>query len=111
MDPGSSGLASLHEAAAGLNESSAGLFAASGKREWAATARDRARMERERVQTVRLRRERNAARSARLVDDFLIRHSERTIHVQNAPSPAAPSSLMIASMIADQAGSLFDLDA
>jgi hypothetical protein len=31
--------------------------------------------------------------------------------VQNAPSPAATSSLMIASMIADQAGSLFDLDA
>ena len=51
------------------------------------------------------------APDGRLVDDFLIRHSERTIHVQNAPSPAATSSLMIASMIADQAGSLFGLDA
>jgi hypothetical protein len=30
--------------------------------------------------------------------------------VQNAPSPAATSSLMVASLIADQAESLFDLD-
>jgi L-2-hydroxyglutarate oxidase LhgO len=51
------------------------------------------------------------APDGRLVDDFLIRHGERTIHVQNAPSPAATSSLMIASLIADQAESLFALDA
>jgi L-2-hydroxyglutarate oxidase LhgO len=51
------------------------------------------------------------APDGRLVDDFLIHHSERTIHVQNAPSPAATSSLMIANLIADQAGSLFNLDA
>jgi L-2-hydroxyglutarate oxidase len=50
------------------------------------------------------------ASDGRLVDDFLIRRGERTIHVQNAPSPAATSSLMVAGLIADQAESLFDLD-
>jgi len=50
------------------------------------------------------------ASDGRLLDDFLIRRGERTIHVQNAPSPAATSSLMVASLIADQAESLFDLD-
>jgi L-2-hydroxyglutarate oxidase LhgO len=50
------------------------------------------------------------ASDGRLVDDFLIRRGARTIHVQNAPSPAATSSLMVASLIADQAESQFDLD-
>jgi L-2-hydroxyglutarate oxidase len=46
----------------------------------------------------------------RLVDDFLIARRERVIHVQNAPSPAATSSLIIARMIMDEAERTFDLD-
>ena len=38
-----------------------------------------------------------------LVDDFVIDRSGRTLHVRNAPSPAATSSLAIASLIADRA--------
>ncbi len=44
----------------------------------------------------------------RLVDDFLIQHGENVIHVQNAPSPAATSSLVIARMIFDEARRSFD---
>jgi L-2-hydroxyglutarate oxidase LhgO len=51
------------------------------------------------------------APDGRLVDDFLIRRMEHTIHVQNAPSPAATSSLVIASMIADEVGSAVARDA
>jgi L-2-hydroxyglutarate oxidase LhgO len=51
------------------------------------------------------------ASDGRLVDDFLIRRTEHTIHVQNAPSPAATSSLVIASMIADEVGSALERDA
>jgi L-2-hydroxyglutarate oxidase LhgO len=51
------------------------------------------------------------AADGRLVDDFLIRRSERTIHVQNAPSPAATSSLMIASHIVETADDAFGLSA
>jgi L-2-hydroxyglutarate oxidase LhgO len=51
------------------------------------------------------------AADGRLVDDFLIRRSERTIHVQNAPSPAATSSLVIASHIVDTADHAFGLSA
>lgn len=47
----------------------------------------------------------------RLVDDFLIRRGERTIHVQNAPSPAATSSLVIADTIVETAEKAFDLGA
>jgi (S)-2-hydroxyglutarate dehydrogenase len=47
----------------------------------------------------------------RLVDDFLIRRGERVIHVQNAPSPAATSSLVIARTIVEEAQQAFDLDA
>ena len=36
-----------------------------------------------------------------LVDDFVIRQGDRIAHVQNAPSPAATSALVIARMIAD----------
>jgi L-2-hydroxyglutarate oxidase LhgO len=38
----------------------------------------------------------------KMVDDFLIRHGNRVAHVQNAPSPAATSSLVIARMIVDE---------
>jgi L-2-hydroxyglutarate oxidase LhgO len=50
------------------------------------------------------------APDGRLVDDFLIRCTENTIHVQNAPSPAATSSLVIARMIADKAETTFRLN-
>jgi len=39
-----------------------------------------------------------------LVDDFLIEHAPRQVHVLNAPSPAATASLEIAARIAEQAG-------
>jgi L-2-hydroxyglutarate oxidase LhgO len=45
----------------------------------------------------------------RLVDDFLVAREERVIHVQNAPSPAATSSLVIARLIVDEAEKSFDL--
>lgn len=38
-----------------------------------------------------------------LVDDFIVNHQGRTLHVRNAPSPAATSSLAIATLIADTA--------
>ncbi len=44
-----------------------------------------------------------------LLDDFLIKHGEHVVHVQNAPSPAATSSLVIAQMIVDEVQSSFDL--
>lgn len=37
-----------------------------------------------------------------LVHDFLLRHTPRTLHVCNAPSPAATSALPIAEMISDE---------
>ncbi|HEY4997442.1 MAG TPA: L-2-hydroxyglutarate oxidase [Solirubrobacteraceae bacterium] len=43
------------------------------------------------------------ARDGRLVDDFVFSHTERALHVRNAPSPAATSSLAIARYIADEA--------
>jgi L-2-hydroxyglutarate oxidase LhgO len=45
----------------------------------------------------------------KLVDDFLIQRGENIVHVQNAPSPAATSSLVIARMIVDEAWRSFDL--
>ncbi len=42
-------------------------------------------------------------RDGRLVDDFVISETERAIHVRNAPSPAATSSLALARLIADRA--------
>lgn len=39
------------------------------------------------------------AADGKLVDDFLIHHDDRIVHVQNAPSPAATSSLEIAKTI------------
>jgi 2-hydroxyglutarate dehydrogenase len=49
------------------------------------------------------------ARDGRLVDDFVISHTGRTLHVRNAPSPAATSSLAIARLIADRAEEAFDV--
>lgn len=44
-----------------------------------------------------------------IVDDFLIRRGENVIHVQNAPSPAATSSLVIGRMILERAKDAFEL--
>jgi (S)-2-hydroxyglutarate dehydrogenase len=41
-------------------------------------------------------------RDGRLVDDFVVHRTERALHVRNAPSPAATSSLALARLIADQ---------
>jgi 2-hydroxyglutarate dehydrogenase len=49
------------------------------------------------------------ARDGRLVDDFVFSHTDRALHVRNAPSPAATSALAIARHIADEAASRFDL--
>jgi len=46
------------------------------------------------------------ARDGRLVDDFLLSHPPRAIHVRNAPSPAATSALALAELIADGADQL-----
>jgi (S)-2-hydroxyglutarate dehydrogenase len=43
------------------------------------------------------------ARDGSLVDDFVVHRTERAIHVRNAPSPAATSSLALARLIADEA--------
>ncbi|MDP2711582.1 MAG: L-2-hydroxyglutarate oxidase [Solirubrobacteraceae bacterium] len=45
-------------------------------------------------------------RDGRLVDDFLLSATPRAIHVRNAPSPAATSSLALAAKIADAADQL-----
>lgn len=42
-------------------------------------------------------------RDGRLVDDFAFSHTERALHVRNAPSPGATSSLAIAGHVADEA--------
>jgi 2-hydroxyglutarate dehydrogenase len=49
------------------------------------------------------------ARDGRLVDDFGFSHTERALHVRNAPSPGATSSLAIAGHVADMAARRFDL--
>jgi 2-hydroxyglutarate dehydrogenase len=41
-------------------------------------------------------------RDGRLVDDFVLHRTERAIHVRNAPSPAATSSLALARLVADE---------
>jgi L-2-hydroxyglutarate oxidase len=46
------------------------------------------------------------ARDGRLVDDFVISETERAVHVRNAPSPAATSSLELGRIIADRVDSL-----
>ena len=42
-------------------------------------------------------------RNGKLVDDFVVHRTERALHVRNAPSPAATSSLALARLIADEA--------
>lgn len=46
-------------------------------------------------------------RDGKLVDDFVFSHTERALHVRNAPSPAATSSLAIARHVADEAERAF----
>ena len=43
------------------------------------------------------------ARDGALVDDFAFSHTERALHVRNAPSPGATASLAIARHVADEA--------
>lgn len=45
-------------------------------------------------------------RDGRLVDDFVVHRTGRAVHVRNAPSPAATSSLALAKLIADQVDEL-----
>jgi 2-hydroxyglutarate dehydrogenase len=49
------------------------------------------------------RRAQALARDGKLVDDFVFSETERALHVRNAPSPAATSSMAIARLIADKA--------
>jgi L-2-hydroxyglutarate oxidase len=51
------------------------------------------------------------ARDGRLVDDFAFSATPRALHVRNAPSPAATSSLAIARYVADRAAEAFGLGA
>jgi L-2-hydroxyglutarate oxidase LhgO len=46
------------------------------------------------------------ARDGTLVEDFLLSTGARTVHVRNAPSPAATSSLALAAEIADRVEAL-----
>jgi (S)-2-hydroxyglutarate dehydrogenase len=48
-------------------------------------------------------------RDGALVDDFVLSEAAGTLHVRNAPSPAATSSLALASLIADRATAAFGL--
>ncbi len=48
-------------------------------------------------------------RDGKLVDDFVFSHTDRALHVRNAPSPAATSSLAIARHVADEAQRSFDV--
>jgi 2-hydroxyglutarate dehydrogenase len=48
-------------------------------------------------------------RDGRLVDDFVFTRTARALHVRNAPSPAATSSLAIARHVADEAERAFGL--
>ena len=49
-------------------------------------------------------------RDGKLVDDFVFSRTERALHVRNAPSPAATSSLAIARHVADEAERAFGLE-
>jgi (S)-2-hydroxyglutarate dehydrogenase len=49
------------------------------------------------------------ARDGRLVDDFVFSRTDRALHVRNAPSPAATSSLAIARYVVAEARWAFDL--
>jgi L-2-hydroxyglutarate oxidase LhgO len=43
------------------------------------------------------------ARDGTLVDDFVVHRTGRSVHVRNAPSPAATSALALARLVADAA--------
>ncbi len=45
-------------------------------------------------------------RDGSLIDDFVVHETDRAIHVRNAPSPAATSSLALAKMIAGRVGEI-----
>jgi L-2-hydroxyglutarate oxidase len=47
-------------------------------------------------------------RDGTLIDDFVVWSAGRSVHVRNAPSPAATSALPLARLIADQLGPLLD---
>jgi L-2-hydroxyglutarate oxidase len=47
-------------------------------------------------------------RDGGLLDDFVLSDTERALHVRNAPSPAATSSLALARLIADRAEARLD---
>jgi (S)-2-hydroxyglutarate dehydrogenase len=49
------------------------------------------------------------ARDGGLLDDFVFARTERALHVRNAPSPGATSSLAIARHVADEAEQAFEL--
>ena len=49
-------------------------------------------------------------RDGQLVDDFVFSATERALHVRNAPSPAATSSLAIGRYVVDEAEQLFGLE-
>jgi L-2-hydroxyglutarate oxidase len=48
------------------------------------------------------------ARDGTLVDDFVISETGRSVHVRNAPSPAATAALPLARLVADRAEPLLD---
>lgn len=50
------------------------------------------------------------ARDGQLIDDFAFSAGERTLHVRNAPSPAATASLAIARHVCEQAERAFALE-
>jgi L-2-hydroxyglutarate oxidase len=50
------------------------------------------------------------ARDGKLVDDFVFSSTERALHVRNAPSPAATSSLAIARYVVGEAERSFGLE-
>ena len=50
-------------------------------------------------------------RDGALVDDFVLSEADATLHVRNAPSPAATSALAIGDVIADRAADAFGLPA
>jgi 2-hydroxyglutarate dehydrogenase len=49
------------------------------------------------------------SRSGKLVDDFVFSRTPRALHVRNAPSPAATSSLAIARYVADEFVRAFEM--
>jgi 2-hydroxyglutarate dehydrogenase len=50
------------------------------------------------------------ARDGKLVDDFVFSSTHRTLHVRNAPSPAATSSLAIGRYVVEEAERAFGLE-